>query len=71
MKEKGEEYEGEKEYHDVDTMVKDHQKETLVHILIDKTGLGQNIEFDPDDLNNFQHFSYFLTKNIVFFIIIN
>ena len=24
MKEKGEEYEGEKEYHDVDTMVKDH-----------------------------------------------
>ena len=30
-------------------MVKDHQKETLVHILIDKTGLGQNIEFDPDE----------------------
>ena len=48
-KEKGEEYEGEKEYHEVDTMVKDHQKETLVHILIDKTGLGQNIEFDPDE----------------------
>lgn len=36
-------------YYDVNAAVKKHQKDTLVHVLIDKTGLGANINFDEDE----------------------
>ena len=40
-----------KEYHDidVDTMVKETEKDRVVHILMDKTGLGQDIEFTEEE----------------------
>mgnify|MGYP003521080593 CR=1 FL=1 len=37
------------DYYDVEKDVKEHEKEELVHVLIDKTGLGQNISFDPEE----------------------
>ena len=48
-KEKGEEAPSEDKYQDVGDIVNNHEKDALVHILIDKTGLGQNISFDPEE----------------------
>ena len=48
-KESGNEVESDKDYQDVGNIVKEHDKEELVHVLIDKTGLGQNISFDPEE----------------------
>lgn len=40
-----------KEYHDidVDTVMKESEKDRVVHILIDKTGLGQDISFNEEE----------------------